>query len=1101
MCTWLNLVMWRKLRARAHGKQARDGPLPESKAAPELDPPPFIDGEDKLREASPSPSIKSVEEHVGLFPIEPAAPLSTPGPAILEVIAVHGLGGGWQKTWTAENGSMWLKDFIPWQLDDAGLKARTWSYGYNSRTAFSAAVTDITDEAGMLLDRIQGERITHEDKKRHIVFVAHSLGGILVKKAMVLAQERSKLYGDLLSKVYGVIFLGTPHRGSDLAWWATFAAEILRTIQLGSGTNTAYVSALKRNSTEFANISQQWVERSEAVQIRTFYETERLAGVLVVDKDSARLGLPNEIAVGLADSNHRTICKFEQAKSQRYRPVLNALKLMAADIRELATKTENSAFVWDESHTSFVQLLGSSEYKADRARNPMREPGTCEWIPRHSQFEVWLTAKASTILWLSGDPGCGKSVASSFLVDFLKQSQPSSLTTYFFFKDDSSRQASAVSALCAVLHQIFTDNRSSHLVEHGMKTYRNNGSAMFSQFLCLWDTLASVLSDKRCGTVILILDAMDECKAEERQPLIEALAKLCRQNSSTGSAVHLKVVITSRPYAALQRAFKFFQTIHIRAEDSIDSIDEDVKTVINTRIDRFSKHMDLSGDVRLAALKEKLKAKADYTFLWVSLILDILDQSADCTFEELHEIIDNTNPSIESLYESILSKAKSPEKARRLLHIIVGAAEPLTADEVNAAWSVKVGQPVDLEKMQERSFPSAELGIRETCGLFVRFINGTVVLVHQTAKEFLVEKGHSPFQGRQAGSLKWQLHPAESSRLLAGICLTYLLSIKFHSNLCYNQLARAPYSSMETHSSGSGSSTRSSYSRSGERELPSVMPADHSTENSRLDHDVKPYSEFPVASDGATPQHQDRTRKLFKTTLGTLKSSDLGIDGLGELEEFMRTHCFVAHAAKYVLKYIDLSGPDAWEAEKLGKLALDMFADRDAYTSWYIISESTEVRVLVHPLIYAVNAGMTHLVKGLLESGHDPDTTDHAGRTALMIAVKRGRLLIADLLSEAGADCTRDDGHNTALHLAVQADNPAMVDLLLRHGAERMARSMTDAIPLHLARSAAVAKLLLKEQVTQQCIAVNWGLETPLHRASRGGHEDVQKEIIAAIHS
>lgn len=64
--------------------------------------------------------------------------------------------------------------------------------------------------------------------------------------------------------------------------------------------------------------------------------------VQVVDKDSARLGLPNEIAVGLAGSNHKTICKFEEEASQRFRPVSNALKLMAADIRELGSKSENS---------------------------------------------------------------------------------------------------------------------------------------------------------------------------------------------------------------------------------------------------------------------------------------------------------------------------------------------------------------------------------------------------------------------------------------------------------------------------------------------------------------------------------------------------------------------------------------------------------------------------------------------------------------------------------------------------------------------------------------------------------------------------------------
>lgn len=100
---------------------------------------------------------------------------------------------------------------------------------------------------------------------------------------MIIAQERSKVYGDLLSHIHGIIFLGTPHRGSDLAWWATFAAEILKAGQLGlgRGTNTAYVEALKKNSAEFSHISQQWIERSETLQIRTFYETEKLSGILV----------------------------------------------------------------------------------------------------------------------------------------------------------------------------------------------------------------------------------------------------------------------------------------------------------------------------------------------------------------------------------------------------------------------------------------------------------------------------------------------------------------------------------------------------------------------------------------------------------------------------------------------------------------------------------------------------------------------------------------------------------------------------------------------------------------------------------------------------
>ncbi|KAI0542415.1 hypothetical protein GGR58DRAFT_496969 [Xylaria digitata] len=912
--------MWRKFYNDARSQSGISADVPAT--------PSTLVADEELSEELPSTWLLS--ENVGLFPIEPAKPLNTPGPAHLEIIAVHGLGGDWEKTWTASNGNMWLRDFLPFQLDDIELNARIWSYGYNSRTVFSAAVSDITDEASILLDRIQGEQISDADKKRRIVFVAHSLGGIL---AMVLAQERYTTYGDLLSRIYGVVFLGTPHRGSDLAWWATFAANMLKAIQLGRGTNTTYVSGLKRNSEEFAHISQQWVERSANLQIRTFYETERLSGVLVVDKESACLRLPNEVPVGLAGSNHRTLCKFEEAGSQRYRPVINALRGMAAEVRDLILESGAARFTWTSDHTSLVQLLSSGEYESDRARNPTREPGTCEWITRHSQFKAWLDFDASAILWLSGDPGCGKSVASSFLADFLKSSQPSALRTYFFFKYDSERQASAISALRAILHQIFTDRDRASLVEHGMEKYRKRGSVMITQFFSLWYTLVSALCDRTCGNVFLILDALDECKDQERKLLIEALTNLCQDNSSPASKIKLKGILTSRPYAAIQRAFKGFRTIRIRAESNLDSIDDDVRAVIDSRIERFSNNMDVTGDDRVTALKYKLLGKADHTFLWVSLILDMLDQSEDCTFEELHDIIDNPNPSVDTM---IATKASS----------------------------ARVGQLEAEEKMRGRMLPSAETGIREVCGLFVRIVQGKVVLVHQTAREFLISKPEYPSRNN-TDSLKGSLRPTESNRLLAGICLTYLLSIPVKNTCEYGQ----------------------------------IVPGRRSSEEASPD---EPSGKIRVLN----------------------------------------------HAAKHLLNYIRLSGSDVGGDDEIGKLALELFSNRDAYVSWYTLNEDTEARILVPPLIYAVNFDLTHLVKGLLRGGHDPDTVDRNGVPALLRAVKRGSLESARLLLDAKADSGKGDGHTTALHLAVEKEDLEMLELLLCHGADRLGRSLTKTIPL-----------------------------------------------------
>jgi pimeloyl-ACP methyl ester carboxylesterase len=94
------------------------------------------------------------------------------------IVAVHGLGGDWEETWTDNNGQLWLRDF----LHDDLPTARVLSFGYNSNTVFTSAVTDIDDEAAALLDGVLGERQSSFEKNRPIIFVSHSLGGIIVKK-------------------------------------------------------------------------------------------------------------------------------------------------------------------------------------------------------------------------------------------------------------------------------------------------------------------------------------------------------------------------------------------------------------------------------------------------------------------------------------------------------------------------------------------------------------------------------------------------------------------------------------------------------------------------------------------------------------------------------------------------------------------------------------------------------------------------------------------------------------------------------------------------------------------------------------------------------
>jgi hypothetical protein len=634
-----------------------------------------------------------------------------------------------------------------------------------------------------------------------------------------------------------------------------------------------------------------------------------------------------------------------------------------------------------ELRSSFMEVIGAFDYVAYRRRNPEREPGTCQWITRHPQFQSWTNANNYSILWISGDPGCGKSVAASYLVSHLQETQPSALVAYFFFKDDSDKQSNAISALCSVLHQLLLGKQDS--IDRAAKKFADQGEAAGSRFFCLWEILVDALSEDSCGSINIVLDALDECNEDERVRLIAGLTELGRRLPSAGKSV--KVIVTSRPYAAIRRSFKDFQVINIHSEDNLDSIDNDVKAVIAARIRRFASSIGIGQEDLLANFRYKLERKADHTFLWISLILDMLDNSDDCTFEEIHQLMDDPNPGVDALYERILEKARNPEKARRMLHIIVGAVEPLTLEELNTAWAVKIGHKLTEEQLQDRKFLSPKVGVRETCGLFVRVVQGKVVLVHQTAREFLVramDNSIPPAVGpAKPTPWKWSLDPKESTEMLAGICATYLMSIV-----------------------------------------------------------VKPRFEDPPEID-----------------------SEVGF--------LLCRHPFLKHATSHLLKYAEgLSGNSQFLEP-----CIELFTTPVEYAFWFalrnwVVHKRQASRSPPPPLFLCLAmSNSADIIRWLVGRGQDVNAAQHQGKTVLQSAVSQGNVSAATSLLRFDADPNKDPAkRGSALHIAVQLNNVEMARLLLSHGADKLSRDWSDAIPIHWVHSPEMVNLLLEDRSMEQ---------------------------------
>jgi len=198
----------------------------------------------------------------------------------VDVVAVHGLQGDAYETWTHENGTMWLESILPDKIPFA----RIMTFGYNSTIAFSSSAAKLEDKSVELINRLSMKRSSVENgSTRPIVFVCHSLGGIVVKKALILAHERSSdtHYRNILDNTKAIAFLGVPHRGADAAWWFSFASSALKGATLGTSTHTALVKGLQDASPTLATISKQFVDRGQPLKIYTFFETRKLFGTVV----------------------------------------------------------------------------------------------------------------------------------------------------------------------------------------------------------------------------------------------------------------------------------------------------------------------------------------------------------------------------------------------------------------------------------------------------------------------------------------------------------------------------------------------------------------------------------------------------------------------------------------------------------------------------------------------------------------------------------------------------------------------------------------------------------------------------------------------------
>jgi predicted alpha/beta-fold hydrolase len=95
------------------------------------------------------------------------------------IVAVHGLNGHRENTWTSEGGKLWLRDFLPSKISN--VRIYSWGYDANTHSGDRVNTQYIYDIAKTLVSDLSLARQLTNTEQRPIIFVAHSLGGLVVK--------------------------------------------------------------------------------------------------------------------------------------------------------------------------------------------------------------------------------------------------------------------------------------------------------------------------------------------------------------------------------------------------------------------------------------------------------------------------------------------------------------------------------------------------------------------------------------------------------------------------------------------------------------------------------------------------------------------------------------------------------------------------------------------------------------------------------------------------------------------------------------------------------------------------------------------------------
>jgi ankyrin repeat protein len=449
----------------------------------------------------------------------------------LDIVFVPGLGANPVESWKCS------KTGFNWASDKDGIvkefpSARVLLYMYQSAWVGPLKVKQFIGNLALtLLEGLQEKRAS--GSSRPIVFVGHSMGGLVIAKAVCLAVSFQDRFPNMFEDITGCAVFGTPFHGAEAA---SVAAMLSHVGQLFNYTvPSKLLNLMKPDDEGLAELRDEFVRTvtklSPNVLLIGFYEEQPtdisdLSGVPDFIK-ALQIPLPKKLAefvtkesailgglmtpMGLA-CNHRDLVKFESSKDERLSLVRGPIKRILRAAHLAAKSRRQSTRNIDKTLAPKVTeaLDGAQVSRKRRAIASTTTPSA--WVLDELDSMGWLvkngsdhvsSPKKGMCVWIRGPDGRGKTSASLAAlegIDQMIESSPESAPTLlaYFFCENSPEYGTAEEVLKSIVQQLITKHDT--LATHAKFLFRKRGKDDFKgqpQLTVenLWQALQDMLTD------------------------------------------------------------------------------------------------------------------------------------------------------------------------------------------------------------------------------------------------------------------------------------------------------------------------------------------------------------------------------------------------------------------------------------------------------------------------------------------------------------------------------------------------------------------------------------------------------------------------------